>query len=449
MRIKYIYIVILFITFISTILQAQTNTPPIITNISPLSPITVASGSTYQISYFINDNETTNYLYVYLYYNTNKSITGATIIDTKSQTPGTNIYNWDTTGVSSGTYWIIGTVTDGTDASALTSTNYSAATITISNTNTVGPSNTQPIITNISPNSLTFIPSGWIYTISYYITDNEDSNLSVKLYYNTSKTIAGATLIGSTNQLVGTNFYNWDTKNVPNGIYWIIGKVTDSSNATDISYSSARIVISNTNVIQDTTSPAVPTGIKIYPGDKQLLLTWQMNIEPDLKGYYIYRKSEFENEYSRIQLVEMTNCYVDMNLQNGTVYYYRLSAVDINGNESGLSAVVSGMPFSPSVASNNVVLSDNKITPNDENQEVMINVTPQKAKYAGKVDIYIYDVAMKLIKKIEINNVSENEMKLVKWNLRNENNVKVPTGIYFIYIVGKNWKTVKTVYVIR
>ena len=71
-------------------------------------------------------------------------------------------------------------------------------------------------------------------------------------------------------------------------------------------------------------------------GNKIIILQWNKNTEPDFKYYYIYRKSEFEDSFKIIAVIE-TNYFEDKKVSNMVLYYYKIRAVDINGNTSNFS----------------------------------------------------------------------------------------------------------------
>ena len=99
---------------------------------------------------------------------------------------------------------------------------------------------------------------------------------------------------------------------------------------------------------RDLTPPEIPTNINATAGDRRIDLTWSSNTEEDL-GYYIVYRSTFDgfsptpgDSITRIN--PRANSYRDHNLTNNLSYYYRLAAVDKNGNRSAASSQVSGTP---------------------------------------------------------------------------------------------------------
>ncbi len=98
------------------------------------------------------------------------------------------------------------------------------------------------------------------------------------------------------------------------------------------------------NQTNDGVPPAVPVGVRIYyASDGEILVEWFSNTEPDLKGYNVYRKIN----KSVYQFLSFTNksYYFDDSLNYEDEYFYRISALDIWGEESELSAEVSAKPI--------------------------------------------------------------------------------------------------------
>lgn len=100
----------------------------------------------------------------------------------------------------------------------------------------------------------------------------------------------------------------------------------------------------------DTEAPAAPANIKGTSQDQRVDLRWSANTESDLLGYNLYRSTSSFSDISGMEPVngnEIINIleYIDTGLDNGTTYYYRLTAIDESVNESGLSEELEITPF--------------------------------------------------------------------------------------------------------
>lgn len=98
-------------------------------------------------------------------------------------------------------------------------------------------------------------------------------------------------------------------------------------------------------------APSAPANLNGNSGDQEIELTWDANDEDDLAGYNLYRSTDSFSEISDMNPVNDTDLvletsFTDTGLENGTTYYYRLTAVDENDNESSTSSQLEITPFS-------------------------------------------------------------------------------------------------------
>ena len=92
--------------------------------------------------------------------------------------------------------------------------------------------------------------------------------------------------------------------------------------------------------------PADPTGLTATPGDWQISLDWNDNLESDLWGYNVYRSLTSGNYTAALNpsLLSSSN-YTDTSVSANTTYYYVVQAVDLEAQESGDSNEDSAMPL--------------------------------------------------------------------------------------------------------
>ena len=86
----------------------------------------------------------------------------------------------------------------------------------------------------------------------------------------------------------------------------------------------------------DHTPPSVPKGLYSITGDEAVWLFWEENDEEDFAEYRVYRAKQGDEYYKRIARTK-TASFTDNNVKNGKTYFYAVSAVDYDGNESDLS----------------------------------------------------------------------------------------------------------------
>lgn len=69
-------------------------------------------------------------------------------------------------------------------------------------------------------------------------------------------------------------------------------------------------------------------------------VSWQANTEQDLKGYNVYAGTTSRNYGTPLYIDKAQTSYTFNNLNEGTTYYFCITALDITGNESGFSQEV-------------------------------------------------------------------------------------------------------------
>jgi len=109
-------------------------------------------------------------------------------------------------------------------------------------------------------------------------------------------------------------------------------------------------IVSNTVTVQvgDTIPPAAPVNLMAMAGDGSVSLNWADNSEPDLDSYSVYRSTS-TGSYGPAALASnlTSSTYVDSSVSNGILYYYAVTAVDSDGNESAQSSEVFAVPADP------------------------------------------------------------------------------------------------------
>jgi hypothetical protein len=95
----------------------------------------------------------------------------------------------------------------------------------------------------------------------------------------------------------------------------------------------------------DAIPPDAPTGLATTADDTFVSLDWDENTEPDLAGYNVRRATHDNGPYLKINgSLLPTSDFVDTGLSNGVEYYYVVTAVDTNNNESAISLEASATP---------------------------------------------------------------------------------------------------------
>ncbi|MGB2768211.1 MAG: T9SS type A sorting domain-containing protein [Candidatus Zixiibacteriota bacterium] len=90
--------------------------------------------------------------------------------------------------------------------------------------------------------------------------------------------------------------------------------------------------------------PSVPTGLAAESQKDMVTVSWQHNPEGDVIGYKIYRTEDCST-YVLVDSVGWQSLYWDLSVVNGTIYYYRIAAVDSTQLESFPSDTVWALPM--------------------------------------------------------------------------------------------------------
>lgn len=93
----------------------------------------------------------------------------------------------------------------------------------------------------------------------------------------------------------------------------------------------------------DLIPPGSPVGLVAIPLKNGIELNWRRNREPDLLGYYIYRRNQGEEEFKKLTESPLTKeTYLDTQVELRQDYEYTVTAVDrsVRKNESPRSEEV-------------------------------------------------------------------------------------------------------------
>ncbi|MEK6543845.1 MAG: fibronectin type III domain-containing protein, partial [Elusimicrobiota bacterium] len=95
---------------------------------------------------------------------------------------------------------------------------------------------------------------------------------------------------------------------------------------------SNRINLDNSAKARDL-PPTTPTGFAVTPWIGSIKLTWSTNPEGDIAGYRVYRSTANPPDAQSYTLVTSTR-YIDASLSPAPTHFYRLTAIDLAGQES-------------------------------------------------------------------------------------------------------------------
>ncbi|MGH9778373.1 MAG: fibronectin type III domain-containing protein [Candidatus Acidiferrales bacterium] len=106
---------------------------------------------------------------------------------------------------------------------------------------------------------------------------------------------------------------------------------------------------------KDLFPPPAPANLIVVAGAARIDLTWDASAAPDLAGYFVYRSEQPAGTDTRLNVVHQrlnaqplrVQSYADTTIRAGVRYYYAVTAVDAEGNESAFSEEVSATPLAP------------------------------------------------------------------------------------------------------
>ena len=113
----------------------------------------------------------------------------------------------------------------------------------------------------------------------------------------------------------------------------------------------------------DTTPPPVPTGLDATAGDGSVHLSWSAVSADDLAGYNVYRSASAEGPWTKVTSSPIPDTSRDVTgLTNGTTYWFAVTAIDAEQNESGTSTAATATPTAapPAVVSHCGTISANE-----------------------------------------------------------------------------------------
>lgn len=191
----------------------------------------------------------------------------------------------------------------------------------------------------------------------------------------------------------------------------------------------------------DNLAPAVPLGLVEGYSGGTTHLNWSANTEHDLAGYNVYRggAADFVPAPANRIGTPTTPAFNDPGVGGS---YYKVSAIDIHGNESGFAtAVVTADVGGDSPRA----LQLAPPSPNPATAAVTIQfVVPRRDRFA----LEIHDVAGRRIRSLADGRLDPGAYTLV-WDLQDERGARVPNGVYLVKLEGGGQRLVRRITAMR
>jgi|GEM_PF-6392521 len=134
-----------------------------------------------------------------------------------------------------------------------------------------------------------------------------------------------------------------------------------AATAAGLSEGTYTVAITDANLCTVTKSiyvdgpPAVPGGLIVTAGNGQNVLGWTASTEADLASYKIYWGISANPTTLLTTVTAPAITYTHTAIANGTTYYYRIKAVDQEGNESAYGTEVTATPKVPQTITFNAI----------------------------------------------------------------------------------------------
>ncbi|GIF13569.1 pectinesterase family protein [Actinoplanes teichomyceticus] len=164
-----------------------------------------------------------------------------------------------------------------------------------------------------------------------------------RVYRSTTKTIVAATdLLGST----GTALTFTDTTAAADKTYYYAVAAVDRSG--NVSKPSSTVTVKTS----DTSAPDKPAGLKLSASATGITVSWNaVAAVPDLAGYVVARSSSSGGTFSRLTPGPYTaTSFVDTSAPAASTSYYRVTALDRDGNASSAATASATRPTSTTTA---------------------------------------------------------------------------------------------------
>lgn len=162
-----------------------------------------------------------------------------------------------------------------------------------------------------------------------------------------------------------------------NGYTFTITNVSGTQVTLTLTDSQGRTTVKNVDFVR----PATPANFTFDSTPTAITLQWAPNVEPDLAGYHVYRSAVTGGPYSKVsfELLRTGTRFVDDGLSLGTTFYYKVSAVDLSGNESVHSAELAAWTTQAQLAG----------WPKTANSNVFSSLAIADADNSGESELYV------------------------------------------------------------
>ena len=222
------------------------------------------------------------------------------------------------------------------------------------------------------------------------------------------------------------------------GIYWSTFRVTAHTEDPNFFLDSEPV----TGYSVDNLHPGAPGGVQAFTGGDGILLTWDPPMDEDF-GYHRVYRHDLGSDDPAVEFTTVDTFFVD-DVADGN-YEYWITAVDLNGNESDPSIIVTVT----------LAIDDGLTVPTEfalqQNYPNPFNPSTQ-IQYAlptdANVSITIYDLMGRQIRTLINEQVSAGYHSTL-WNATNDLGSPVSAGVYIYTISASEFRDVKKMILLK
>ncbi len=198
----------------------------------------------------------------------------------------------------------------------------------------------------------------------------------------------------------------------------------------------------------DNLAPGMPVGLageQAY-APEGLQLTWEQNGEDDLAGYNVYRGTDggfVPGPLSRLATTSEPFLFDDEWRWDG-VYWYKVAAIDVNGNEGGFATLSPGMITGEDIPLPEATFLAQNF-PNPFNPMTTIGFG---LKEKGHVSLTVYNAAGQLVATLVDETMTAGSHE-AEWNGRADADRIAASGIYFYRLVADDFVRTRKMVLLR
>lgn len=182
----------------------------------------------------------------------------------------------------------------------------------------------------------------------------------------------------------------------------------------------------------DNLAPAPPRNLLVASDDEAVLVTWDPNEEEDLQYYAVYRDTVEGFEPGEPIGFAVTEAFEDPDPPSAPEWWYRVTAVDFNGNESLPSE--SGKMYETDVEDGTITqFSVGPAVPNPFRHATEIHYTVPESAVGRRVVLRIYAATGKLMRTFVERGQSPASW-CIRWDGRDATGNRAASGVYFYQV---------------